>query len=111
MAKKLFLVAGEISGDNHGAALLSSLNGMGDWSFSGLGGPKMNVVSPAVENWLGESAVLGLWEVLKKYRYFRRKMEETVASILETRPDGIVFIDYPGFNLRLARRLREAGYT
>ena len=109
--KSLFLIAGEISGDTHGSALMNSLPGVGEWVFSGLGGPEMNQIAPAVENWLGEAAVLGLWEVLKKYGYFRRKMDETVARIQASRPDGVVFIDYPGFNLRLAKRLRSAGYA
>ena len=90
---------------------MHSLPDVGEWAFSGLGGPEMNRIAPAVENWLGEAAVLGLWEVMKKYGYFRRKMDETVARILECRPDGVVFIDYPGFNLRLAKRLRTEGYT
>ncbi len=109
--KTLFLVAGELSGDMHGSALMTALPQVGEWSLSGLGGPGMASVSPEVENWLGESAVLGLWEVLKKYGYFRRKMNETVARIHSGQPDGVVLIDYPGFNLRLAKRLREEGYS
>lgn len=108
--KSLFLIAGEVSGDTHGAALLESLSTFGDWRFSGLGGPAMRRHSDEIEDWLGEAAVLGLWEVLKKYGYFRRKMDETVARVMETQPDGVVMIDYPGFNLRLARRLRDLGY-
>ena len=108
--KTLFAVAGEISGDTHGAALLRSLRESGDWSFSGLGGPQMQDESDAIENWLDDAAVLGLWEVLKKYSYFREKMEETATRILSENPDGVVLIDYPGFNLRLAERLREDGY-
>ncbi len=94
----------------HGSALMRALPEIGEWSLSGLGGPGMSSVSPEVENWLGESAVLGLWEVLKKYGYFRRKMDETVTRIHAEGPDGVVLIDYPGFNLRLAKRLREEGY-
>lgn len=109
--KSLFLIAGEISGDTHGAALMESLADSGDWAFYGLGGPEMTRLFPAVEDWLGEAAVLGLWEVLKKYGYFRRKMGETLTRIQTERPDAVVFIDYPGFNLRLARRLREGGYS
>ncbi len=94
----------------HGSALMRALPEIGEWSLSGLGGPGMSSISPEVENWLGESAVLGLWEVLKKYGYFRRKMDETVTRIHAEGPDGVVLIDYPGFNLRLAKRLREEGY-
>lgn len=111
MSRNLFLIAGEISGDTHGAALMESLAESGDWTFSGLGGPEMTRLTPAVEDWLDEAAVLGLWEVLKKYGYFRRKMEETLTRIENERPDAVVFIDYPGFNLRLAKRLREGGYS
>jgi lipid-A-disaccharide synthase len=71
----------------------------------------MTEESGEIENWLEDAAVLGLWEVLKKYSYFREKMEETSDGVfLSENPDGVVLIDYPGFNLRLAERLREDGY-
>jgi lipid-A-disaccharide synthase len=108
--KSLFIVAGEISGDTHGAALLAALRRKGEWSVAGLGGPLLHELSSEIENWLDEAAVLGLWEVLKKYGYFRRRMEETVGRILESQPDGVIMVDYPGFNLRLAKRLRKEGY-
>ncbi len=109
--KKLFPVAGEISGDSHGAALIAALpDGISSWELVGLGGPKMHELSPTIENWLDDAAVLGVWEVLKKYRWFSRKMDETVASVHRFSPDGVLLIDYPGFNLRLAQRLRSEGY-
>jgi lipid-A-disaccharide synthase len=111
LLKSIFLSAGEISGDTDGAALMESLEDSGAWTFAGLGGPEMTRLAPTVEDWLGEAAVLGLWEVLKKYGYFRRKMEETLTRIQNESPDAVVFIDYPGFNLRLAKRLREGGYS
>ena len=67
----------------------------------------MREVSDEVEDWLDDAAVLGLFEVLKKYRWFRLKMDETVARIHVEGPDAVVLIDYPGFNLRLAERLRK----
>jgi len=112
IVKSLFLAAGEISGDTHGAALMAALEGREgeSWRFAGLGGARMRARSEGVEDWLDDAAVLGLWEVLKRYGYFRRKMRETIHRILEDDPDGVVLIDYPGFNLRLAARLRKAGY-
>lgn len=107
--KHLFLIAGEVSGDTHGAALMRALPDRA--RLAGLGGPRMAAEADGIENWLEEAAVLGLWEVLKKYGYFKAKMEATVARILESRPDGVVLIDYPGFNLRLAKRLRRAGFA
>lgn len=78
--------------------------------LSGLGGPGMREVSGAVEDWLEDAAVLGLVEVLRKYRWFRLKMDETAARIHVEQPDAVVLIDYPGFNLRLAKRLRNERY-
>lgn len=107
--KSLVVISGEISGDTHAAELLRALPGE-DWELSGLGGPRMAALSGEIENWLDEAAVLGLLEVLKKYGYFRAKMEEAVARIHAKNPDGVLLVDYPGFNLRLAKRLRAEGY-
>ncbi len=118
-AKSLYFVAGEASGDNHGAALMSSLRkrdvdlataspSKGGLNFFGRGGPQMRAIAGAnFTDWLGEAAVLGLWEVIKKYGYFRKQFHETLGEIEKAKPDAVVLIDYPGFNLRLARTLRE----
>jgi lipid-A-disaccharide synthase len=105
----IYFVAGEVSADNHGAALMRSLRGLnGELKFVGRGGPRMQeVAGEQFKNWIGEAAVLGLWEVLKKYGYFREQFRETLHEIRESKPDAVVLIDYPGFNLRLARALRR----
>ena len=59
------------------------------------------------ENWIADAGVLGLWEVLKKYGYFRSKFYETLDQIDKIDPAAVVLIDYPGFNLRLAKALRR----
>jgi lipid-A-disaccharide synthase len=109
VAKTIYFVAGEVSGDNHGAALMSSLRQIdADLSFVGRGGPQMQAIAGGkFTNWIGEAGVLGLWEVIKKYGYFREKFGETLGQIENARPDAVVLIDYPGFNLRLARALRK----
>jgi lipid-A-disaccharide synthase len=77
-----------------------------DLVFAGRGGPQMKATAgERLNNWLGDAAVLGLWEVVKKYGYFRKQFHETLREIAEQKPDAIVLIDYPGFNLRLARAL------
>jgi lipid-A-disaccharide synthase len=107
----LFLVAGEVSGDIHGAELLSALiRELGDVPIRGLGGPRMKAHAAELTDWLDEAAVLGLWEVLKKYGYFRAKLTETIAAIEALQPSVTILIDYPGFNLRLANALRQRGY-
>jgi len=108
-SKTIFFVAGEVSADNHGAALMRCLRGLDNrLQFVGRGGPQMReIAGEQFKNWTGEAAVLGLWEVLRKYGYFREQFHETLREIRESKPDAVVLIDYPGFNLRLARALRR----
>jgi lipid-A-disaccharide synthase len=105
----IYFVAGEVSADNHGAELMCSLRGLEpDLKFIGRGGPEMQpVAGTQFKNWIGDAAVLGLWEVLRKYGYFRKQFRETLKEIQESKPDAVVLIDYPGFNLRLARALQR----
>jgi lipid-A-disaccharide synthase len=105
----IYFVAGEVSSDNHGAALMRSLCTLdAELKFIGRGGPQMQkIAGDQFRNWIGDAAVLGLWEVLRKYGYFREQFHETLREILESKPDAVVLIDYPGFNLRLARALRR----
>jgi lipid-A-disaccharide synthase len=105
----IYFVAGETSADNHGAALMSSLRRRDvDFNFIGRGGPQMRAIAgERFKDWLGDAAVLGLWEVIKKYGYFREQFRETLKEIHESKPDAVVLIDYPGFNLRLAHALRR----
>jgi len=115
----IYFVAGEVSGDNHGAALISSLQKQevdparaapsgGGLNFIGRGGPQMRARAGArFKDWLDQAAVLGLWEVIKKYGYFREQFRQALREIAEAKPDAVVLIDYPGFNLRLARTLRR----
>jgi lipid-A-disaccharide synthase len=109
----IYFVAGEVSADNHGAALMRSLRVLDpELKFIGRGGPQMQQVAGAqFKNWIGDAAVLGLWEVLRKYGYFREQFRQTFNEIQESKPDAVVLIDYPGFNLRLARALRRQSHS
>ena len=108
-SRTLYFVAGEVSGDTHGAALLRALRArQPGLEFHGRGGPRMQAVAgTGLEDWTEEAAVVGLWEVLKKYGYFRRQFDRTLAEIERLAPAAVVLIDYPGFNLRLAAALRK----
>jgi lipid-A-disaccharide synthase len=105
----IYFVAGEASGDNHGAALMRELREL--WpsiEFRGRGGPQMKAIAgDGFDNWIADAGVLGLWEVIKKYGYFRTKFRQTIAEVNAVKPDAVLLIDYPGFNLRLARALRS----
>jgi lipid-A-disaccharide synthase len=105
----IYFAAGEVSADNHGAALMHSLRELcPGLKFIGRGGPRMQQIAGAqFRNWIGEAAVLGLWEVLGKYGYFRKQFHQALGEISVSKPDAVVLIDYPGFNLRLARALRR----
>lgn len=79
-----------------------------DLRFIGRGGPQMKAVAGEnFQNWIEKSGVLGLWEVIKHYGYFRKQFRETLREIETSKPNAVVLIDYPGFNLRLARALRK----
>lgn len=105
------LIAGEASGDTYGAELMRSLlKQLPELRFMGLGGSKMAEVARTtkgeVEDWTAEAGVVGLWDVLKKYTYFRRHFNKILKHLSENPPAAIILIDYPGFNLRLAKAIR-----
>lgn len=105
---KAFIIAGEMSGDKHGALLMREMRKLSpEVKFSGLGGDLMHGESPFVDNWAEEAAVIGVVEVLKKYGWFRRRFLETLDRIAEEKPDVLVLIDYPGFNLRMAEQVHR----
>ena len=106
---KLYLVAGEASGDEHGAALMRALREIrSELAFSGRGGPKMRAIAgEGFINWSDSAAVVGLWEVVKRYGYFREQFQSALGEVARVNPDAVVLIDYPGFNLRLARALKK----
>ncbi len=107
--KKLYFVAGEASGDEHGAALMRALREVApEMDFAGRGGPKMQAIAgDALLNWSDSAGVVGLWEVVKRLGYFREQFQNALNEIATTKLDAVVLIDYPGFNLRLARALRK----
>ena len=106
---KVYFVAGEASGDNHGAALLQSLRRLQpDLQLLGRGGPQMKqIAGNQFNDWSDEAGIVGLWEVVKHYGYFRKEFRKTLDEIAALKPDAVVLIDYPGFNLRLAKTLRR----
>src|SRR6266513_780092 len=107
-ATTIYFVAGECSGDDHGAALLKALRARApEMRFAGRGGPKMRAVAGGkFRDWIDYTAVVGLWEVIRRYPFFRKQFRATISEIDAARPSAVVLIDYPGFNLRLARSLR-----
>ena len=103
----IYFVAGERSGDDHGAALLKALRARAPkMQFLGRGGAKMRAIAGGkFRDWIDDTAVVGLWEVIRRYPFFRKQFQATISEIDAARPSAVVLIDYPGFNLRLARAL------
>ena len=109
MSHSVYIIAGEVSGDTHGAYLMKALRGLApSVSYYGAGGPMMKEVGGgAITNWVEDAAVMGIVEVLKHYKWFKQRFAEMLDEILEVKPEVLVLIDYPGFNLRFAKAVRE----
>jgi len=109
VSQSIYIVAGEVSGDTHGAHLMRSVVDLRpDVKFAGAGGPAMREVGgESLEDWVEDAAVMGLWEVLKHYKWFKNRFYAMLDQLLEFQPDVLVLIDYPGFNLRFATAVRE----
>jgi lipid-A-disaccharide synthase len=108
---RIYIIAGESSGDGHGAILMQEIAGLNPAvQFFGAGGPRMEkLATQPFLNWTHE-AVVGLWDVLVKYPYFRRRFYGIYDQIRRIEPAAVIFVDYPGFNLRLAAYLRRNGF-
>lgn len=111
-AVDVFIIAGEHSGDEHAARLVREARAeRPELKFAALGGPELAAAGAQLLHDLTASSVVGLVEVLKNYSFFKALMEETLRWIGEHRPRAVLFVDYPGMNLRLAAALRERGLS
>ncbi|APZ43228.1 lipid-A-disaccharide synthase [Acidihalobacter ferrooxydans] len=108
--QRILIVAGEASGDHHGARLVREvLRRAPGIRFSGIGGEAMRHAGVEVLIDSSDLAVVGLVEVLMHYRTLRNALELMREKLRRERPDLLVLIDYPDFNLRLAKTARELG--
>lgn len=104
----IMLVAGEASGDLHGAHLIEELKKLNPkLTFSGLGGIKMQKAGVQIDEDLTKLAVVGFIEVLKHYGEIKKIFNSFLKNVKERQPACVILIDYPGFNLRLARKLKK----
>ena len=103
---KVFLIAGEASGDKLGAALMSGLKQLTTPTFSGVGGPMMQAEGMDSLFPMDELSIMGLAEVLPKYLHLKRRIAQTAAAVIAARPDVLVTIDSPDFCLRVAKLVK-----
>ncbi len=105
-----FLVAGEASGDLHGANLIKELKRQHPQAeFIGHGGNKMAHEGLEIMEHIRKLSIMGFVEVIRHLPYFHKVMKSTFEKIRKLKPHRIILIDYPGFNLRLAKKCRSLG--
>lgn len=107
---RIFLVAGEISGDLLGAALIRELRRqIPGLEVRGIGGDALAAEGMRILRPVRDMAVLGFSEVVRRLPFFHRVFNETLADIRRDPPDAVILVDYPGFNMKLARALHGLG--
>lgn len=107
---KYFLIAGERSGDLHGANLINQLKKQDAHAdFQGIGGDKMADAGMLLHTHYEQMAFMGFWEVFKNLPSILGNMRRTKAEVKAYKPDVLILIDYAGFNLRMAAWAKKQG--
>jgi lipid-A-disaccharide synthase len=105
---RIFITAGEPSGDAHAARLMAAIRlQVPDVIFEGFGGPRMEMEGLRSLAHIRDLAVTGFYEVAKRYSFFTDLMKRCEKAISTNKPDMFIPVDYPGFNMRLAARVRS----
>jgi len=108
--KSLLVIAGEDSGELHAADVIRALKEKClDLRVWGIGGDKLRAEGVETLYDTREMDVLGFAEVLAKYSFFKSVFDEVLAEVDKRKPDAALLVDYPGFNLRLAKELKKRG--
>lgn len=105
---KFFIIAGEASGDVHGANLAKELLKLyPEASFCGTGGVNLKALGQKQYFTDRDMAIIGFVEVFKKLPFIFKMFSTIEKAIVEEKPDAVILIDYPGFNLCLAKKLKK----
>ena len=110
MSLRVFLVAGEPSGDRLGADLMAGIKvlAQGPVEFHGIGGPLMQAEGLQSLFPMEELSVMGLTEILANYRRLARRVSQTARAVTDLAPDALITIDIPEFSLRVAKEAKAA---
>ena len=107
---KYYLIAGEASGDLHGANLMRALTEIDPQAqFRFWGGDRMEAVGGKLIKHYRDLAFMGFWEVVTNLRTILRNIDLCKGDITAYQPDALIFIDYPGFNMRIAKWAKQQG--
>lgn len=106
-SKNILIIAGEPSGDVHAGKVLNELNQLlPDTHLWGVGGDKMESAGVELIAHIKDFSIVGVWEAIKSLPRIRRQFKTVTDAISERKPDMAILVDYPGFNLRIARHLK-----
>lgn len=106
-SKRIFIIAGEASGDYLGGRLMNDIKSIrNDIEFSGIGGTNMINAGLQPIFSIDQLSIIGIWEVVKRAIYIKKKINETVQKILDYKPNAVVTIDFPGFTSRVSKALK-----
>ena len=107
---KYYLIAGEASGDLHGANLMRALQQIDpEAEFRFWGGDRMEAVGGKLIKHYRDLAFMGFWEVITNLKTILRNIDFCKRDITQYQPDALIFIDYPGFNMRIAKWAKQQG--
>lgn len=110
VTKKVMIVAGEVSGDQHAARLVRDLRAArDDIELFGIGGEALRREGVRTVLDVRDMAVVGFFEVLVRLPFFLRVFRRMQAMLDEQKPDALLLVDYPGFNLKLAAKAHAKG--
>ena len=108
--KKIVVIAVVDSGDLHGAEIIKALKNLNNnYEFLGIGGEKMIQQGLMPIEHIKNLNVIGLVEVLKHYPRIKKIFNKTLSMIKKVRPEKVILIDYPGFNLKMAEKISNLG--
>jgi len=106
--KSILIIAGEVSGDIHGANLIREMkNSVPNLHFFGIGGDRMKEEGAELFYHINQMSLIGLTEIIKHLPFVFNVINRIVLIAKERNPDLIILIDYPGLNIRIGKRLKK----
>ena len=108
---KYYIIAGEASGDLHGSKVMESIKNLDKKAkFRFWGGEKMKGVGGEIVKHINQLSFMGFWEVLKNIKTILKNISFCKSDINSYQPDKIIYIDYPGFNMVIAKWAKINGF-
>lgn len=107
---KFYIIAGEASGDLHASSLIRAIKRIDSAvSVRGFGGDRMQAAGAVIVKHYKDLAFMGFWEVLVNLKTILGNLSFCKQDILQFKPDAVILVDYPGFNLRIAKFIKAKG--